>query len=166
MKSILQLILAYFARHLIDAAYQAGRNQNDSVRLGELNRQLNETLRLFIGKPVIAIVGEHDDLVVGVVIGVSEFTQDKLPYPIVSDYLSDNTQAVFGRLYPWESELFDTLMHLSPAQRWRITHSADSLSKLAMPLTQLPNDKPTLSLEQAVQRLQDKGFYTIVKDTA
>jgi hypothetical protein len=158
-----QMLLAYLARHLIEAAYKKGKDQTDSERMQAINSWLHQSLNDLIGKPVIAITGQYDDPLIGFVVGVTLFTEDKIPYPVISNYVTLQSQAVFGRIWPWSQELQDTLFKLSPEERWTLFNSADSISKLSMPLNETVKEQPSLSQQEIMAKLEDNGFYHLAQ---
>lgn len=157
------MLITYLARHLIEAAYLKGKKETDSERMQAVNSWLNKSLNELIGKPVIAITGEFDDPVIGFVVGVTVFTEDKLPYPIVSDYVTLQSQAVFGRVWAWSQELQDAIYKLTPVERWALFNSADSVSKLSMPLNETKKETPNLNEREIISKLQANGFYHLVQ---
>jgi hypothetical protein len=157
------LILTWLARDLIDQAYQAGANTAGVAKLERINAQLQVHMHTFVGKPVIAVTGQYDDLRVGFVQAVNLDQSTGVPYPVVMDYVSLQTQVVFGRLYPWSDELLATLMKLTAQQRWAILNSADSISRLAVNLKHTPNDTPEKTYDEITAILQRNGFYALVQ---
>lgn len=157
--SIGTLILTWLARDLIDTAYRAGENSADIGKLERLNTQLRLHMDKLVGQPVIAITGQYDDPCVGYVQAVSRDQATGVAYPVVMDYVTLTTRAVFGRLYPWSDELLVTLMKLTAQERWAILNSVDSVSRLAVDLKHTPNDAPEKTHEEITAILKRNGFY-------
>jgi len=119
-------ILKWFTRKThTPSAKEILHSQHDWVK-GYLDGYLN--------KPIIAVTGEHTPLVIGFLLGTRVIGDGLMPCPVVSDYVSLNTQLAIGRIWPYSDYILQTLCKLTPEQRWLLINTVDSFPRMQIPV--------------------------------
>lgn len=79
-------------------------------------------LSTLIGKPVITFGNEWTPMIVGELVAIEQFGRsDQTPLPVIKSYITGDNVISFGHLLPYSDKMLDTLMKLTPYERWNIT---------------------------------------------
>lgn len=160
---MLERILNFFGLTTIKDArerYNLGFSTGVS---SERDRQINlrqklelSCLKLMIGKPVICVGNEWEDLVIGIVTDIDFITQAKNPIPIVKDILTGKEFITFAKVMPFTMQRFNALVKLDPYERWSVIDNQNSFEhRSQVDRSKLPK---LLSAEEWVMLMKNQKF--------
>ena len=96
-------------------------------------------LEIYLGKPVICVSNEFENISVGIGQEVAYLKEDNKPVLIVYDLIRKEEIIPFGMIFAYTEQKFDALNNLTPDQRSAILFEKDSTKDVA--LKPYPNQK-------------------------
>ena len=114
-KFIKWLASAYITRATVAGYNLAKREISD-------NRDIDKLFEMkeLLGKKVITISNEWEDMMVGTVVRIDTITQAKQPILVIKDCFSGTEYMSFGQVYVFNVETLNALLKLTPYERWNL----------------------------------------------
>ena len=120
---MIEKFIKWLARNYIQIAsirsYNT-RREEEAIARRKMDLFMKQSL---IGKKVIVLSNEWEDMTVGVVTRVELITQAKQPTFVVKDCFTKEELLTFNDVMEFDKETLQTLLKLNPYERWNLVCS-------------------------------------------
>lgn len=146
-------IFRWLAKDIITSEINIALYENQIQRHSERNSVSYFMLQEFVGKKLMIIGNEWQDVIYAEGIGVELVSKGSSPTLKVRDVLTNDEYVTCGKVFEYSPELYTAMYKLTPYERWN----------LAAPHSPVPWDKKRISVLKdpldLEQQLRSVGFF-------
>lgn len=125
----------------------------------EKNKEENRQIELFslkemIGKPIIVVSNEWDDVIVGFATEVRFITQSQQPILVMKNHITGEEMLVSGKVYAYTLQKLNAILKLDPYELCSLIYYPDVYEDFDKEKTGVRN-----SSEEFILKLKQSGFF-------
>lgn len=118
--NIFEKFVRWLTKDIIDEEVNEALKENLEQRNIEYNKIQIFKLEEFVGKKVMVIGNEWEDIIYADAIGVEFVSQNSSPLLKIRNVLTNEVHVTFGKVFEYSPELYSALKKLTPFERWNI----------------------------------------------